>query len=51
MAGEDMAGPVDSQKLLEHLTQVEGAAEDILADKQKLIDLDRHRNQTREAMR
>lgn len=48
---EDSVGPVNSQRLLEHLSLVEGVAEDILADKQKLIDLDRHRNQTREAVR
>ena len=48
---EDNVGPMNSQRLLEHLSLVEGVAEDILADKRKLIDLDRHRNQTREAMR
>ena len=48
---EANVGPLNSQRLLEHLAVVEGVAEDILADKQKLIDLDRHRNQTREAVR
>lgn len=43
--------PVDTQRLLEHLSKVEAIAEDILTDKQKLVNLDRHRNQTREAMR
>ena len=51
MSEEEVVGPVNSQRLLEQLALVEGAAEDILADKQKLVDLDRHRNQTREAMR
>ncbi|XP_076462164.1 p53 and DNA damage-regulated protein 1-like [Babylonia areolata] len=51
MAEEAAVAPVNSQQLLEHLTHIEGAAEDILADKHKLVDLDRHRNQTREAMR
>nr|KAG5709664.1 hypothetical protein BaRGS_027689 [Batillaria attramentaria] len=41
----------DMSRVVEHLAQVEGVAEDILADKQKLIDLDRRRNKTREAMR
>ncbi|KAL8623592.1 hypothetical protein ACOMHN_037679 [Nucella lapillus] len=43
--------PINSEQLLEHMTQVESAAEDILANKQKLVNLDRHRNQAREAMR
>ncbi|PVD38092.1 hypothetical protein C0Q70_00703 [Pomacea canaliculata] len=50
------AGPAKSEQpdtglLIEHLTQIEGLAESILADKQKLINLDRQRNKTREAIR
>lgn len=50
------AGPAkpeqpDTGLLIEHLTQIEGLAESILADKQKLINLDRQRNKTREAIR
>ncbi|KAK7112660.1 p53 and DNA damage-regulated protein 1-like [Littorina saxatilis] len=48
---EKGAAPIDSQQLLEHLAQVEDVAEEILTDKQKLIDLNHHWNQTREAMR
>ena len=41
----------DVTRLLDNLAKVEGIAEEILTDKQKLIDLDRHRQQTREAIR
>lgn len=42
---------IDPDKLLPYLTQVEEVAEDILSDKQQLIDLDRRRQKTREAIR
>ena len=45
-----MAGVADD-KLLEDIMRVEACAEDVLADKQQLIELDRKRNKTREALR
>lgn len=42
---------LDTSHLLEYLAQVEEVAEDILADKQNLIDLDKKRQKTREAIR
>lgn len=41
----------DSNKILNYLTEVEGLAEEILADKRQLIDLDKRRQKTREAIR
>ncbi|KAL4239674.1 p53 and DNA damage-regulated protein 1 [Mactra antiquata] len=41
----------DTSKMLEILCKMEEAAEDILSDKQQLIDLDRKRQKTREAVR
>ncbi|KAK7119930.1 hypothetical protein R3I94_021684 [Phoxinus phoxinus] len=38
-----------AQQILENLTEVEVAAEDILADKQQIVDLDLRRNRNREA--
>ena len=45
-----MAGVADD-KLLEDIMRVEACAEDFLADKQQLIELDRKRNKTRESLR
>ncbi|XP_026096585.1 p53 and DNA damage-regulated protein 1 [Carassius auratus] len=39
-----------AQRILEHLTEVEVAAEDILSDKQQIVDLDSRRNRNREAL-
>ncbi|XP_067287471.1 p53 and DNA damage-regulated protein 1 [Pseudorasbora parva] len=39
-----------AQQIWEHLTEVEVAAEDILADKQQIVDLDLRRNKNREAL-
>ncbi len=40
-----------ADKVLVHLADLEAAAEDVLTDKQEIIDLDRKRNQNREAIR
>ena len=37
--------------LLEHLREIEEAAEEVLSEKQEIVDLDRKRNQNREAIR
>ncbi|XP_062517626.1 p53 and DNA damage-regulated protein 1-like [Corticium candelabrum] len=42
---------MDSDTLLQHVISVERRAEDILADKQQVVDLDRKRNANREALR
>ncbi|KAG1931018.1 p53 and DNA damage-regulated protein 1 [Pimephales promelas] len=39
-----------AQRILENLTEVEVAAEDILADKQQIVDMDLRRNRNREAL-
>ncbi|XP_065129085.1 p53 and DNA damage-regulated protein 1 isoform X2 [Paramisgurnus dabryanus] len=39
-----------AQRVLEYLTEVEVAAEDILADRQQIVDLDLRRNRNREAL-
>uniref|UniRef100_A0A8C1U0C3 p53 and DNA damage-regulated protein 1 n=1 Tax=Cyprinus carpio TaxID=7962 RepID=A0A8C1U0C3_CYPCA len=39
-----------AQRILQYLTEVEVAAEDILSDKQQLVDLDSRRNRNREAL-
>ena len=38
-------------QMLEHLRQLEEAAEEVLSEKQEIVDLDRKRNQNREAIR
>ena len=38
-------------KMVEDIMRVESCAEEILADKQQIIELDRKRNKTREALR
>ena len=40
-----------TSRVIEQLTDLEAVAEDILTDKQQLIDLDRRRQKTREAVR
>ena len=42
---------IDPEKVLPYLTQVEEVTEDNLSDKQQMIDLDRKRQKTREAVR
>ncbi|XP_012693990.1 p53 and DNA damage-regulated protein 1 [Clupea harengus] len=39
-----------AERVLEYLTGVEEAAEDVLSDKQQIVDLDRKRNANREAL-
>ncbi|XP_072521864.1 p53 and DNA damage-regulated protein 1 [Salminus brasiliensis] len=41
---------MDSARVMEYLMEVEVAAEDVLADKQQIVDLDARRNRNREAM-
>jgi len=41
----------DQQRLLEHLCEIEEAAEEVLSNKQEIVDLDRKRCQNREALR
>jgi len=41
----------DSSQLLKHLTDIEIVAEDVLAKRREIIDLDRQKNKTREAIR
>ncbi|CAG5984499.1 p53 and DNA damage-regulated protein 1 [Menidia menidia] len=40
----------DSQRVLEYLTEVEEAAEDVLTTKQQIVELDSKRNKNREAL-
>ncbi|KAM9364310.1 p53 and DNA damage-regulated protein 1 [Pholidichthys leucotaenia] len=40
----------DSQRVLDYLTELEEAAEDILTCKQQIVDLDTKRNRNREAL-
>ncbi|KAI1890991.1 hypothetical protein AGOR_G00159270 [Albula goreensis] len=40
----------ESQRILKYLTEVELAAEDVLSDKQQIVDLDIKRNRNREAL-
>ncbi|XP_023143808.1 p53 and DNA damage-regulated protein 1 [Amphiprion ocellaris] len=40
----------ESQRVLEYLTEVEEAAEDVLTNKQQIVDLDTKRNRNREAL-
>ena len=42
---------VRSDKVMATIVAVEEMAEDVLADRQQIIDLDRKRNHTREAIR
>ncbi|XP_068598926.1 p53 and DNA damage-regulated protein 1 isoform X2 [Brachionichthys hirsutus] len=39
-----------SQRILEYLTEVEAAAEEVLTTKQQIVDLDTKRNRNREAL-
>ncbi|XP_059186179.1 p53 and DNA damage-regulated protein 1 [Centropristis striata] len=39
-----------SQRVLEYMTEVEEAAEDVLTTKQQIVDLDTKRNRNREAL-
>ncbi|XP_071397203.1 p53 and DNA damage-regulated protein 1 isoform X1 [Centroberyx affinis] len=40
----------ESKRVLEYLTEVEEAAEDVLTNKQQIVDLDSKRNRNREAL-
>ena len=40
---------VDMQKLLQHVTEIELAAQDLLEERRSIVNLDMKRNQTREA--
>ncbi|KAL2090759.1 hypothetical protein ACEWY4_013022 [Coilia grayii] len=39
-----------AERVLEYLTEVEEAAEDVLSDKQQIVELDKKRNSNREAL-
>ena len=41
----------ETEFLLSYLTELEEAAEEVLADKQQIVDLDKKRQKTREAVR
>ncbi len=41
----------DPETVMKYMVEVEAAAEDILSDRQQIIDLDRRRQKTREALR
>ncbi|KAK3512678.1 hypothetical protein QTP70_022633 [Hemibagrus guttatus] len=41
---------MDSQRVMDYMIEVELAAEDVLSDKQQIVDLDLRRNRNREAM-
>ncbi|KAG7318871.1 hypothetical protein KOW79_017345 [Hemibagrus wyckioides] len=41
---------MDSQRVMDYMMEVELAAEDVLSDKQQIVDLDSRRNRNREAM-
>ncbi|KAJ7994414.1 hypothetical protein DPEC_G00249030 [Dallia pectoralis] len=41
---------MEAQRVLEYLTEVEEAAEDVLSNKQQIVDLDKKRNMNREAL-
>lgn len=42
---------LSNEKLLTYLVEIESSAEDVLSDKQEIVDLDRKRQMTREAIR
>ncbi|XP_041457247.1 p53 and DNA damage-regulated protein 1-like [Lytechinus variegatus] len=46
-----MSGSRDTNFVLTHLGELEALAEEILTEKQQIVDLDRKRNQSREAVR
>ena len=41
----------DSGRIMEHFREIEETAEEVLSDKQEIVDLDRKRCQNREAIR
>ncbi|XP_064823404.1 p53 and DNA damage-regulated protein 1-like [Oncorhynchus masou masou] len=41
---------MEAERILQYLTEVEEAAEDVLANKQQIVDLDTKRNMNREAL-
>ncbi|GFR78962.1 p53 and DNA damage-regulated protein 1-like [Elysia marginata] len=46
-----MNDPVEAGRILSHLAEIEVVAEEILSTRREIIDLDKQRNKTREAMR
>lgn len=42
---------LSNERLLVHIREIEEAAEEVLSDKQEIVDLDRKRCQNREALR
>ena len=42
---------IEAKDLLLHLTEIEVLAEEILSNRREIIDLDRQKNKTREAVR
>ena len=49
-ASEELPAMTNEQLLI-HLKEIESAAEEVLANKQEIVDLDRKRHQNREALR
>ncbi|CAE1314805.1 p53 and DNA damage-regulated protein 1 [Acanthosepion pharaonis] len=49
--GSGMAAQLSTANLISDLTEIEETAEKILTDKQQIVDLDKKRQQTREAIR
>ncbi|KAL1007849.1 hypothetical protein UPYG_G00092430 [Umbra pygmaea] len=41
---------MEAQRVLEYLSEIEEAAEDVLASRQQILDLDKKRNMNREAL-
>merc|ERR1712002_675792 len=48
--GDTSSMEADPQRVLEYLSEVEEAAEDVLTSKQQIVDLDTKRNRNREAL-
>ena len=46
-----MVESLTNEQLLIYLKEIELSAEDVLSDKQEIVDLDRRRNSNREALR
>ncbi|RUS90091.1 hypothetical protein EGW08_002133 [Elysia chlorotica] len=46
-----MGDPVEAGRVLSHLAEIEVVAEEILSTRREIIDMDRQRNKTREAIR
>ncbi|XP_005109237.1 p53 and DNA damage-regulated protein 1 [Aplysia californica] len=51
MDAEEGLSSIEASDLLKYLTEIEMVAEDVLSSRREIIDLDRQRNKTREAVR